>query len=285
MRSIDLLALIAIAVVAAIGKLGGWYGGSPDGPDLRRPPPRLAPPPRAFPPVGAGAAIEIRLPEKSSSTGTAFSIDRGGGWLTARHVVDGCSHVAIQTGPDRGIGAVRVLAHPSADVAAIWTRGGAPALPLGNGDLRQGQRAFQFGFPGGEAGDVSARLIGRRTLNISGRYRAREPVVAWLQLRRVPDRGPDLAGISGGPVVDRAGGVIGIVVAGAPRRGRTYSAAPMTIAEMLQYAALDPAAAGPGRRIGDADFPAFGRDLRGTLTVAKVLCRVEGRRAARRPAI
>ncbi len=314
MRSIDVVALALVVILAVIGKLAGWGGETPEGPELRRPPPRIAAPepirPAPFQPgplqpgplqpesrealtplPGSSRrdpAIRVEVGPAVPSTGTAFSIDGAGRWLTARHVVEGCRQVVIRTSRRKGIRVARIFTHPNADVAVLWTEGGTPPLTISGAALSTGQNGFQIGFPKGEPGDVFGRIIGRRTMRVSGQYRTHEPVIAWTQLRRVPDRGADLGGISGGPVLDRAGRVIGIVVAGAPRRGRTYSAAPASLSEAVRRAGLRIdrfAAEGPPHpRLNRRDFPSYGRDLRQKLTVAKVFCMVGGRRG-RRPRI
>ena len=300
MRKIDIFALVAVVVVAIIGKMAGFGGDAHDNVQARRPAPIYREPPRdALPreqapqtPLARRSASDgvfgVKVGPAGPSSGTAFSIAGDGRWLTARHVVAGCRQVIIRTARRKGVTVQRILTHPNADVAVLWTRGGAPALALSGARLKSGQSGFGIGFPGGNPGDVHGRILGRRVMRISGQYRTNEPVIAWSQLRRVPDNGPDLAGMSGGPMLDRAGRVIGIVVAGAPRRGRTYTAAPVSLDAAVRQAKVKiarvPGDAQALARLNGRDFPDFGRDLRSRLTVAKVFCRV-GRPRARRPRI
>jgi hypothetical protein len=75
------------------------------------------------------------------------------------------------------------------------------------------------------------------------------------------------------------GALIGVVVAGAPRRGRSFSAAPESLRASLSQGAA-PAAARDGRAIAAENFWVYADELRSRLTVAKVICRAEvtGRR-------
>jgi S1-C subfamily serine protease len=221
----------------------------------------------------------VQVERTGPGSGTAFSIDGGGRWLTARHVVDGCAEVAIQTGPRRGVRVAGISNHPSADLSVLATRGGAPPVAISTAPLRREQDGFHFGFPKGEPGAVHATLLGRQIMRVSGRYSTAEPVIAWAHRRRVPDFGPDLSGMSGGPVLDVQGALIGVVVAGAPRRGRSFSAAPESLRASLSQGAA-PAAARDGRAIAAENFWVYADELRSRLTVAKVICRAEvtGRR-------
>ena len=293
MRKLDILALVAVAVVAVIGKMVGYGGDAQDEYQPRRPPPVYQAPPsndRAQRPLSGRSSADgifgVKVGPAGPSSGTTFSIAGDGRWLTARHVVAGCGEVIIRTARRKGVTVQRIVTHPNADVAVLWTRGGAPSLTLSGADLKTGQSGFGVGFPGGNPGDVHGQILGRRVMRISGQYRTNEPVIAWSQLRRVPDNGPNLAGMSGGPMLDRAGRVIGIVVAGAPRRGRTYTAAPISLNDAVRRARLQINRVlgdrQPLAQLNNRDFPAFGENLRSRLTVAKVFCRV-GQRRARRP--
>ena len=104
--------------------------------------------------------------------------------------------------------------------------------------LRIEDDGYSFGFPQGSPGDVYGKVIGRGRMLTRGRYRKDEPVVAWTQIRRIPDVGADLSGISGGPWVDAAGDVIGVHVAGSPRRGRSYSTAPRTLLTAIRQSGV-----------------------------------------------
>jgi len=285
MRRLDVLAFIALIVVAL---LGGLFerGGAPADPNPRRPPPverpgpqrsdRLAPLPGPSP---LDPSFTVQVERTGPGSGTAFSIDGGGRWLTARHVVEGCAEVVIQIGPRRGALVTGVAHHPNADLSVLATRGGTPALAVSTAPLFRAQDGFHFGFPKGEPGAVHAILLGRQIMRVSGRYSTVEPVIAWAHRRRVPDFGPDLSGMSGGPVVDERGALIGAVVAGAPRRGRSFSAAPESLRVALAQAAVAVASQG-GRVIGEENFSTYAEELRSRLSVAKVICRVEviGRR-------
>ncbi|MCZ6860841.1 MAG: serine protease [Alphaproteobacteria bacterium] len=252
---------------------------------------------RSKPPVwgsGSGRALRpasprdpsVRInikPRTGSSSGTAFSIDRRGLWMTARHVVDGCPKIYVLTAPRKGLLVRRVYVHPTADIAMISTSRGSPALTFAQSTLRLGMTGFHFGFPKGQPGAVQSALIGRRVMRVRGRYRTAEPVVAWAERVRVPNTGGGLGGISGGPALDRNGGVIGVTVAGTVRRGRVYTTAPVSIARAIRRAHMRLPTRGPSstKRVPENGFPAYGSQLRHRLTVAKVICLVSRNR--RRP--
>lgn len=209
------------------------------------------------------------------TSGTAFSIAAEGRWLTARHVVEGCRRPAIVIGGGRAVAADVRLA-PQADIALLMTEGGPPALPvLTQPVLRRGQRAFLPGFPHGEAGEVTTRLLGRETLRVRGRGQRDEPVLAWTEVGRTNGLHGGLAGLSGAPVLDRQGRVLGLTVAEAPRRGRVYTTAPETFAAAVrgvqradERSLSEPITIDNYGRVADT--------LRRDLRVAQVLCLPRG---------
>lgn len=242
-----------------------------------------APPAPAAPDEAEGAllgpvtpfdpAVTVNAPDIpfQPSTGTAFSIARTGRWVTARHVVEGCRQPAILVGGGRAVAADMRLA-PWADIAVLQTEGGPSALPIAPAEaLRSGQRGFHPGYPQARAGEVTSRLLGRETLKVRGRGPRDEPVLAWAEVGRTDGLGGTLAGLSGAPVMDRQGRVVGVTIAESPRRGRIYTTSPETFRPAV-------------RGVQKADEPLMGRlltvdnyglvsdDLRRDLRVARVIC-------------
>ena len=282
MRIWDVLAVVGMILFAIIGKYYPSKHSSPH--EGRRIPIEIVKPPHIAAPTrqaDAGPVFSITLEDKQrSSTGTAFSVNNNGTWVTARHVADGCDKIALQKAKRNFVRVQRVKHHPNADITILQTNGGTPPLPGIEKRVFRGQDGYSFGFPKGEPGDVHARVIGKRTMAVRGRYSTREPVVAWTQIRRVPDRGTHLGGISGGPWVDNKGRIIGVHVAGAPRRGRSYSSTPESLIYVLNRAGVDTKTIGADRdriSVNKLDFPKIGEKLRRRLTVAKVYCLVGGR--------
>ena len=209
--------------------------------------------------------------EAHDGVGTAFIVDDQGVWLTARHVVEGCGLVGVVAGRGRVIRADWRI-HPQADLAILTTRGGPEALPVTPTprDLRQGQRAFHVGFPQGEPGEATSRLIGRETLVVVGRGERAEPVLAWAETGRSRGLNGTLAGLSGAPALDTTGRAIGVTVAEAPRRGRIYTTAPETFVQVLRRAPPDTTEPGPA--ISVANYEDVADALRRQTRVAQVIC-------------
>jgi serine protease Do len=193
-------AVVAALSIAAIGRR--------ESADAPAPPPPVAGEDAI--PLGPASPFDpqvvVDVPgEVKPSTGTAFSIGDDGAWLTARHVVDGCKSAAIVVADGRGVVA-RVRIDPRGDAAILTTEGGAPALPLGLSEpLRRGARAFHPGFPQGEPGEATSRLLGRETLVVHGRGARSEPVLVWAEVGRTDTLRGTLAGLSGAPALDDAG--------------------------------------------------------------------------------
>lgn len=270
----------------------GYFQSQGDRPQIRRPPPptidRIVPAPVA--PGGLPGerlrersrfdpAFTVDVGDKGNSTGTAFSIRDDGVWFTARHVVDGCDRIGLQVAARRAARVERVKVHPQADIAVLWTRGGKPAIAITRDELRINQTGYHVGYPEGRPGQVVSSLIGRRNMKTVGRYRQTEPVVAWVERARHPAT-ESLGGLSGGPALNAAGEIIGVTVAASKRRGRVFTTAPVTMEAMLSLAEVQPegrpsgglTAQGPS----EADYVRYGDLLRSDLTVAKVLCLVDG---------
>ena len=290
MKLRDYLAIALLIIVAVGGRIYTNGSESPEKP--RRPDPRqIDRPDIGRPPAETVHSPGRELPRESrndprfviqidatkeNSVGTAFSIDPSGIWVTARHVTNGCDLVGLQKTNGRLVRVSTVEERPSADISILHTRGGTRAMRIIHPKLQIGADGYSFGYPRGEPGDVYGRVIGRARMLARGRYRTEEPVVAWTQIRRIPDKGADLSGISGGPWVNAKGEVIGVHVAGSPRRGRSYSTAPRTLIEAARSANVrtfglinDTATNG---ELTPTRFDRYGNRLRRDLVVAKVVC-------------
>ena len=210
--------------------------------------------------------------DEPSIEGTAFSVSDAGVWLTARHVVNGCSRAAVMVSPGRGVSA-RVVADRSSDVAVLITQGGAPALPLGGREApRRGLRGYHPGFPQGGPGEATSRLLGPSDLRIGGRGVRPQPVLAWAEVGRTDGLKGSLNGLSGAPVLDRTGRVVGVTLAESPRRGRIYSAPLSAIRTALTQAGQKASAEGRGQRITIDNYGRAADGLRRDLRVAQVVC-------------
>lgn len=143
--------------------------------------------------------------------GSAVVVDAQGSVLTAYHVVDGASSIELTFADGTRTAAQVVSAQPENDIAVLQpdrlpdilvpaTIGNARALPIGS-------EAYVVGNPFGLVGSLSAGVI-------SG----------FERTFRVPDTDRLLSGLiqvdaavnpgnSGGPLVNRAGHVVGIVTA------------------------------------------------------------------------
>ena len=217
--------------------------------------------------------VDVALGQKGNSVGSAFSVGDGV-WLTARHVVDGCNRFGILTGARKGEAGRELIFQPNADLALFRTRSKAPALAVESGGLSLGEAGFHLGFPRGQPGAVESTLLGRVTIRQSGRYRTREPGIAWAEKQRIPDFDGSLGGISGGPVLDADGRVVGVQVAESRRRGRIMTSDPATLAALLEKAGVRAVRSGGAvsRPIDQTRLAAVGEQLRQGLTVAKVVC-------------
>jgi S1-C subfamily serine protease len=218
----------------------------------------------------------IDLPSRrSTAAGTAFSVGDSGVWLTARHVLDGCRQSAIMVSGGQGV-AARVIGSRD-DVAVLTTVGGAAALPLAVASApRPDERAFLPGFPHGAPGEVASRLLGPHTARERGRNEASQALLAWAEVGRTDGLSGALNGLSGAPVIDSAGEVVGVTLAEAPRRGRLYSSTPAAIRDALAAAGVRLPAPNPAPEAGEPmSVENYGRvadDLRRDLRVVQVVC-------------
>ena len=278
---------LILVLVVAFQVASNYFDSDEDGPAIRRPA-AAQPVPQRRDPEATGPVLPkasrrdplftIETGEKANSTGTAFAIRDDGIWITARHVIDGCDKVGLIVAPRRAIKVARVLPHPRADMAMLWTRRSAPPLSISNDPLRVRQEGFHFGFPQAKPGQVTSSLLGRRNMRTTGRYRHTEPVVAWAQRRRAPST-DSLGGISGGPALNANGEIVGVTVASSKRRGRVFTTAPISMDQLLSQANVRPKgrpSAGLNTGPGDSNFIDYGTALRQQLTVTQVICRVEG---------
>ena len=273
-RLLDRLAYLA--VIIALFYASSSYLRFPEDETSRRPSVRYAeaaPNPRA--PVVAPRAqvVTIQVPEKQPSTGTAIAIGEGW-WLTARHVADGCDAIGLVTSPRQAVRAQQVVIHPNADLALLSLRLDPEPFAFLNESPQRGQDGFAIGYPQGSPGDVHAQLMGRVRMKSVGRYRTNEPILAWAERGRVPNSLPALGGLSGGPMFNERGQVIGVLVAASERRGRVMTSDPTSVRWLMDQAGLTPDPNARPIDLGVNNFVRQGDELRDDLRVAKVLCDV-----------
>jgi len=212
--------------------------------------------------------IVIRVDAPAPSMGTAFAISDTGQWMTARHVVDGCTDIGLQIG-QRKILRVSAEISQKADLAILksdWTR---PPLPRDLNSRRQlGETGYFFGFPQGRPGEAIGKLLGRKRMVIRGRYRSTEAVLAWSEIGRSNGIFGSLGGLSGGPALDKDGEIVGVVSAENQRRGRIYTVAPTHLRQYISDANISPSPLKLSAYAAKAD------KLRRDRRIVKVICLV-----------
>ena len=229
------------------------------------PPPDLGPMLPGESPRDTTVLVEMDGP--SSGIGTAFAVDKSGTWLTARHVVDSCDEVGLNLGGGKVIRASSKISR-NTDIGVLKTKWKRQPLPSDVSSRRRiGEHGYFFGFPQGKPGEAVASLLGRHRLMVRGRYRSEEAILAWTEIGRTRGLRGSLGGMSGGPVLDLDGEVIGIVAAESPRRGRIYSVAPKSIKEVLPSIVTEGATA-----VSDESYGLAADRLRRSRRIAQVIC-------------
>ncbi len=238
--------------------------------------PAIVLPDGALLPNDISSTVEVLLENSvHNGVGTAFAVDGKGTYVTARHVVDGCASVYFVGGPGRLEPVASFASEHTRDFAIIQAkRGPQTHLALSSKMPVRGSEGYMMGYPQGNPADVRATVIGRTEMRSSGRYRMREPVVAWVERDRKPYFGGSLGGISGGPVFDSVGNIIGTVVAGAPRRGRVYTTHPKVFEETgLINASQQGHIPAFETGISSKNYDVVGRSLRASKIIAQVYCK------------
>ncbi len=261
-----------------------WSFGEDDGITIRsprqdqplHPPVEMVPDGEALPDpsyLDPKVQVENKGPVRNS-TGTAFSVDEHGLWITARHVVDSCRRLGfVIPGTNILRKSKAVWIHPNSDMALVQGPRAGAAVLLTDTPSGQGSHAFHVGYPRGKPGDVLTKVIGRARMITKGRYRINEPVVAYAEVERWPKFSGSLGGISGGPIFNRQGHVIGVTVAGNPRRGRVTGTAPRSFNPLFEHANKQANANKIIRPPFDpSNLVDQGNILRRKLVVAQLLC-------------
>ncbi|MDE2495857.1 MAG: trypsin-like peptidase domain-containing protein [Alphaproteobacteria bacterium] len=180
-----------------------------------------------------------KIPAGMTARGTSFPIGNGL-WLTAQHVANaGCGQVILIIDGKNVPARIKFLGR-GVDLAVLEapTKSSSP-LPITSAAVNEGQNAFAFGFPDGKLGAAQANLIGLAHLKFAGVLAGTTPVLAWAEVDRYPNALDSLQGISGGPVLDNNGDVVGIIVATSPRRGRDFTVAPQILREVIRRLGLE----------------------------------------------
>src|SRR5688572_19143856 len=155
-------------------------------------------PKRAFQPQ-ASLSNDGQAPKAS---GTGFFITDDGYLITNHHVVSGASSCMVKT--KRGKFPARVIkSDEQNDLALLKAIGSFSALPVGNsGDARLGDAVFTIGFPNTDVQGLEPKLTRGDINSLAG---------IKDDPRHFQISVPVQPGNSGGPLVDGAGSVVGVV--------------------------------------------------------------------------
>jgi S1-C subfamily serine protease len=139
------------------------------------------------------------------SSGTGFLVSDTGHVLTNNHVIDGCTRQTFQLRGELAVAAERLATNELTDLALLKTTlsAAAPAQFRNGTGVRLGDEVVVYGFP--LLGDLSSQ--GNLTHGIISALSGLNDDLSRMQMTAQIQPGN-----SGGPVMDRAGQIIGVVV-------------------------------------------------------------------------
>jgi serine protease Do len=176
-----------------------------------------------------------KIPQGLTERGTSFYVGNDL-WMSARHVInDECDRI-IMIVDGKNVDAKIKYLDDGADFAVMHAQVPkvVPPLPIETQEMENEGTAYSFGFPQGILGGTSVTYLGRTKLKLGGFLSGSASVLAWTETDRYPSELDSIAGISGGPVIDQRGNVVGIIVAASVRRGRNYTVAPEILRDVAK---------------------------------------------------
>ncbi|KML47442.1 peptidase S1 and S6, chymotrypsin/Hap [Burkholderia cepacia] len=185
---------------------------------------------RAAPPPAQGVPAPPDMsPRAVSGSGSGFIVSADGLILTSAHVVDDATDVTVRLTDRREFKATVLAVDPQSDVAVL--RVNATKLPFvrigDSAKVRAGEPVMTIGAPDGSGNTVTAGIVSATSHRLPD-----GSAFPFFETDIAPN--PDN---SGGPVFNRAGDVIGIVVevyTGADRYASTTFAIPIAFAAKVR---------------------------------------------------
>jgi serine protease Do len=169
---------------------------------------------------------------KSSFIGTGFKITDDL-WMTARHVLGDCKtsyvNASFESEPEELILIDKVFLHPASDLAIFKYENDAGYFDVPSVASKEATNsllrttAFTAGYPVGTPGQLYVKYLGKAALS-NVNYDILEPIFVWTVSSKNPDYLTTVAGISGGPLFNSEGKIMGVTVAEQVRRGTISSA-------------------------------------------------------------
>lgn len=155
-----------------------------------------------------GALLAITTTAYASSQGSGFLVSAPDLAVTAFHVVDGADDIQVRTATGATRPAIVVAADTENDIAVLRLQGeflNIPALSIrSSGSVKKGQGILALGYP---LSSVQGREV-KATDGIISSLSGLGGAQSHMQVSA-----PIQPGSSGGPLLDRVGNVIGVVIA------------------------------------------------------------------------
>lgn len=147
-------------------------------------------------------------PNRPISSGTGIIISRDGHVLTNHHVIDDCASLQVMQGGELPAEARLLRADPTNDIAILKISrtfdGNSVAKFRKASSIRPGEGVAVYGFPLAGTLSTSGNIVAGNVTSLAGL----EDDARFLQISA-----PVQPGNSGGPLLDRSGGLVGVVTA------------------------------------------------------------------------